>query len=104
VTTFTTEDRKAATRLYRFLDKVYQKPYSPDYAPYKGHTFRIDHFHHEDETNQHVWLICVDNEKIIVKGYVHLDDLEEVDELEDYRKQAMGLWFDGGSCTGGKPE
>jgi CDGSH-type Zn-finger protein len=25
-------------------------------------------------------------------------------ELENYRKEAMGLWFDGGSCTGGKPE
>ena len=25
-------------------------------------------------------------------------------ELEQYRQQAMGLWFDGGSCTGGKPE
>jgi CDGSH-type Zn-finger protein len=25
-------------------------------------------------------------------------------ELEKYRKEAMGLWFDGGSCTGGKPE
>lgn len=25
-------------------------------------------------------------------------------ELEKYRQEAMGLWFDGGSCTGGKPE
>ena len=25
-------------------------------------------------------------------------------ELELYRQEAMGLWFDGGSCTGGKPE
>jgi CDGSH-type Zn-finger protein len=25
-------------------------------------------------------------------------------ELEKYRKEAMGLWFDGGSCTGGQPE
>jgi CDGSH-type Zn-finger protein len=25
-------------------------------------------------------------------------------ELERYRRDAMGLWFDGGSCTGGKPE
>jgi hypothetical protein len=22
-------------------------------------------------------------------------------ELEQYRNQAMGLWFEGGSCTGG---
>ena len=25
-------------------------------------------------------------------------------ELERYQKQAQELWFDGGSCTGGKPE
>lgn len=25
-------------------------------------------------------------------------------DLERYRQEAMGLWFDGGSCTGGKPE
>jgi len=25
-------------------------------------------------------------------------------DLDSYRKMAMGLWFDGGSCTGGKPE
>jgi CDGSH-type Zn-finger protein len=25
-------------------------------------------------------------------------------ELEKYRKEAMGLWFEGGSCTGGNPE
>lgn len=25
-------------------------------------------------------------------------------ELAEYRKQAEQLWFDGGSCTGGRPE
>ena len=25
-------------------------------------------------------------------------------ELEDYTKIAQELWFNGGSCTGGKPE
>ena len=25
-------------------------------------------------------------------------------DLAQYQKQAQGLWFDGGSCTGGKPE
>jgi hypothetical protein len=25
-------------------------------------------------------------------------------ELAQYREQAEELWFDGGSCTGGKPE
>lgn len=104
MTTFTTEDRKAATCLYRFLDKMYKEPYAPHYEMYKGHTFRIDHYHNEDETNQHVWLVCIDDESIIVKGYVHIGDLEQIDELEDYRKQAMGIWFEGGSCTGGKPE
>jgi hypothetical protein len=101
VTTFTTEDRKAAMQLYRFSDKVCA---TPEYAPYKGHKFRIDHYHHEDELNEHVWVICIDDDAIIVQGYVHVSDLEVIDELEDYRKQAMGLWFEGGSCTGGKPE
>ena len=32
------------------------------------------------------------------------DQLQADDELEEYRKQAQELWFDGGSCTGGKPE
>ena len=25
-------------------------------------------------------------------------------ELERYRQEALNTWFDGGSCTGGKPE
>jgi hypothetical protein len=25
-------------------------------------------------------------------------------ELSDYQKMAQELWFNGGSCTGGKPE
>ena len=25
-------------------------------------------------------------------------------ELYEYKKQAESLWFDGGSCTGGRPE
>jgi hypothetical protein len=25
-------------------------------------------------------------------------------DLAEYQKQAQGLWFEGGSCTGGKPE
>jgi hypothetical protein len=25
-------------------------------------------------------------------------------ELDEYRKQAESLWFEGGSCTGGKSE
>ena len=25
-------------------------------------------------------------------------------ELDKSQRQAQGLWFDGGSCTGGKPE
>lgn len=31
-------------------------------------------------------------------------DFEGKNELEDYRQQAMDLWFFGGSCTGGKSE
>jgi len=33
-----------------------------------------------------------------------LKDWADRVELEKYRQEAMGLWFDGGSCTGGKPE
>jgi hypothetical protein len=25
-------------------------------------------------------------------------------DLDQYQKEAQGLWFEGGSCTGGKPE
>jgi hypothetical protein len=40
-----------------------------------------------------------------------IDDAKAEDEafkhaqtFEEYRKQAQELWFQGGSCTGGKPE
>jgi pyruvate formate-lyase activating enzyme-like uncharacterized protein len=29
---------------------------------------------------------------------------KEVDDIEEYQKQAQELWFKGGSCTGGSPE
>jgi len=33
-----------------------------------------------------------------------LKEWQDKIELERYQKQAQELWFDGGSCTGGKPE
>lgn len=32
------------------------------------------------------------------------DQDQAQNELDDYRAMAAELWFDGGSCTGGKPE
>lgn len=66
------------TKTYKFKDHVYEKPYTPYYDDYKGHEFIIDHFSKEDEMNQHVWVKCTSNENILVKGYVHLDDLVEI--------------------------
>ena len=63
---------------YRFRDKVFSAPYAPYYDQYHGHTFRIDHYGEEDETRQHVWLTCVSDPGIVVKGYVELDQLKTV--------------------------
>jgi hypothetical protein len=64
--------------IYRFKNKVYEKPYAPYYDSYRGHTFTIDHYSKEDEHRQHVWLTCVSDPSIIVAGYVELHQLEEV--------------------------
>ena len=34
----------------------------------------------------------------------YMADEQSKDDLVEYRKQAQELWFDGGSCTGGKVE
>ncbi len=59
---------------------MFQGPNSPYYASYKDHVFRISHYHPVDELSNHVWLICDDDPSVEVKGYVHLTDLEEVEE------------------------
>lgn len=63
---------------YRFRDFVYEKPYAPYYNSYRGHEFTIDHYSAEDETQQHVWLTCVTDPSILVRGYVELHQLEPV--------------------------
>ena len=63
---------------YRFRDFVYEKPYAPYYDSYRGHEFTIDHYSAEDETQQHVWLTCVTDPSILVRGYVELHQLEPV--------------------------
>lgn len=63
---------------YRFCEKVYSAPYAPYYDSYRDHVFVIDHYSEEDESRQHVWLTCVSDPDIVVKGYVELDQLETV--------------------------
>lgn len=65
-------------KIYKFKDIVYEEPYSPYFDDYKNQTFIIDHYMQEDETNQHVWLICIDDKSVKVKGYVELYMLEEI--------------------------
>jgi len=64
---------------YRFRDIVYAPPYAPYYDQYRGHVFVIDHYMAEDESQQHVWLTCVSDPGILVKGYVELYQLETVE-------------------------
>jgi hypothetical protein len=64
--------------IYRFKNKVYEKPYAPYYDQYQDQTFVIDHYSKEDPLRQHVWLTCVSDPSIIVAGYVELDQLETV--------------------------
>lgn len=66
--------------LWRFNDRVYTSIYKGYYDNYRGHQFFIDHFSHEDEDNQHVWLICDDDPDIKVAGYVDLRDLVQIKE------------------------
>ena len=63
---------------YRFRDFVYEKPYAPYYDRYREHEFSIDYYSAEDDTDQHVWLTCVSDPSILVKGYVELYQLEPV--------------------------
>lgn len=65
--------------LYRFHDRMFEDPYRPYYEVYRDHVFRICHYHPEDETGGHVWLICDDDPEIKVKGYVHFTDLVAVE-------------------------
>ena len=64
--------------MFVFKGVVYEPPYAPHYDKYKGHTFKIDHFHDEDESLQHVWLECITDYDLKVSGYVELSQLELV--------------------------
>jgi hypothetical protein len=66
--------------LWRFNDRVYTSVYQGYYDKYRGHQFFIDHYSHEDEENQHVWLICDDDPVIKVSGYVELCNLIQIKE------------------------
>ena len=65
--------------IYQFRDIVYAAPYAPYYDSYRGHTFCIDHYSDEDEQRQHVWLTCVSDSSIVVRGYIELNQLEVVE-------------------------
>lgn len=56
-----------------FKSKVYEAPYAPYYDEYKGHKFVVVATHHDDS---HFELRCVDDQSIVVKGYVHDDELK----------------------------
>jgi hypothetical protein len=47
---------------------------------------------------------CVDPAGCQTQCKIHQTKTQTDTSLEEYRKQAMSLWFEGGSCTGGKPE
>lgn len=66
---------------YRLGGDVFEK-YSPHYDSYRGHIFKIDHYHFnmypEEECNDHVWLTCVDMPELKVAGYIELCNLVPV--------------------------
>lgn len=66
--------------LYKFRSRMFEDPYRPYYEAYRDHVFRICHYHPEDETGGHVWLVCDDDPAVEVKGYVHLTDLVAVNK------------------------
>lgn len=57
-----------------FTDKVFEPPYAPHYATYRGHVFRIVTYHHN---RSHLELCCISDPTIIVNGYVHLDVVQK---------------------------
>lgn len=69
---------------YKFYDGMFgeNSPYYPFYEEYDGHTFVIDHVMVDPEDGElvedHVWITCVDDPTLIVKGYIHFGDLVEI--------------------------
>ena len=64
---------------YVFHERVYDEPFMPYYDEYKGHTFEVDHLHPEDPEG-HVFMRCVSDPSIKVKGAVHWEDLVEIED------------------------
>lgn len=59
----------------KFADKVFLPPYAPHYDAYKGHVFQVVAYHYN---YSHVELKCATDPTLIVQGYVHLDEIEDV--------------------------
>ena len=55
-----------------FRSKVFEHPYTPYYDAYKGNKFRVTGLYEHG----HVSLVCLDDPTVIVKGYVHDDELK----------------------------
>ena len=60
---------------FKFDNKMFKAPFAPFYNRYKDHEFVIDHYHPEDELQQHVFVKCVDDPELKVDGYVDIRDL-----------------------------
>ena len=56
----------------KFADKVFAPPYAPHYDDYKGHIFQVVAYHYN---YSHVELKCPGDPSVIVRGYVHLDEI-----------------------------
>lgn len=64
------------TRIYRFRDHVFKKPFTPYYDAYKGHLFTIDQkTPHPQDPNGHVWLECVSSPSVKVDGFIDIGDI-----------------------------
>lgn len=63
-----------------FLEHVYSPPYTPYYDAYKGHQFRVEKFMVDEGKliRDHVWVVCLTDPSVIVKGYVHTYDMRLV--------------------------
>ena len=55
-----------------FRSKVFESPYVPFYDAYKGHKFRVTGVHERG----HISLRCLDDESVVVKGWVHDDEVK----------------------------
>lgn len=59
----------------KFADKVFAPPYTPHYDAYKGHVFQVVAYH---DNFSHVELKCATDPQIVVNGYVHLDEVQDL--------------------------